>query len=300
MASQTGTMSPFYSDEHLEPSHLLRKVILLFLLVIALALGLDILFRAKSGFSPMLQKLFSDLCMAVVAGFGSRLIIRNQPGFVRGVAAMASYVIGLLLLGFLSKWKYGMGPIVFWSRDVNWDGLAQFGLGLVLFLLVFRAWSKADSVALDSAVRSPKRAPNIFVRNKKARARASQSSNARIGFSKLSMPSFSWPRFGTPAKRPTGNSRSKAGSKARVNYRSKDQPPTLSLSRPSSGKQRNLFRKRPHVQLALVEDHRCPYCLEEVQRTDPRGVVECEVCHALHHKDCWEITGTCQVPHLNT
>jgi hypothetical protein len=29
-------------------------------------------------------------------------------------------------------------------------------------------------------------------------------------------------------------------------------------------------------------------------------VVECDVCHALHHKDCWDITGFCQVPHLNS
>jgi hypothetical protein len=29
-------------------------------------------------------------------------------------------------------------------------------------------------------------------------------------------------------------------------------------------------------------------------------VVECEVCHTLHHKDCWDVTGICQVPHLNT
>ncbi len=57
--------------------------------------------------------------------------------------------------------------------------------------------------------------------------------------------------------------------------------------------------KKARVQLALVEEHRCPYCLENVTRTDPRGVVECTVCHTLHHKDCWDITGTCQVPHLN-
>jgi hypothetical protein len=25
--------------------------------------------------------------------------------------------------------------------------------------------------------------------------------------------------------------------------------------------------------------------------------VECQICHTLHHADCWAITGTCQVPH---
>jgi hypothetical protein len=297
MASQTGTMSPFYSDEHLEPSHLLRKVILLFLLVIALALGLDILFREKPGYSLMLQKLFSDLCMAVMAGFGSRFIIRNQPGFVRGVSAMASYIVGLFILGYVSNWKYGIGPIVFWPKEVNWDGLAQLGIGLILFLLVFRAWSKSGSVAVDSASRIQNWTPNIFTGNRNTHA----SSNARIGASKLSMPSFSWPSFKISARPRTESPRPNSGSRARVNSRTRGKSSTLSLSRPSNqAHHRNVFRKKPHVQLALVEEHRCPYCLEIVQRTDPRGVVECEVCHSLHHKDCWEITGICQVPHLNT
>jgi ribosomal protein L37AE/L43A len=62
----------------------------------------------------------------------------------------------------------------------------------------------------------------------------------------------------------------------------------------------NPLHHKPQIQLAVYEEHRCPYCLEEVKRDDPRGVVECEVCHTLHHKDCWDITGACQVPHLNT
>jgi len=51
------------------------------------------------------------------------------------------------------------------------------------------------------------------------------------------------------------------------------------------------------VRLTGVEEHRCPYCLEIVEEDDPRGVVICEICHAYHHKDCWDITGRCQVPH---
>jgi ribosomal protein L37AE/L43A len=64
-------------------------------------------------------------------------------------------------------------------------------------------------------------------------------------------------------------------------------------------KKRGLQRK-PTIQLAMIEEHRCPYCLDPVSRNDPRGVKECDVCHTLHHADCWAITGVCQVPHLNT
>ncbi|MFN2120746.1 MAG: hypothetical protein ACK2T0_10170 [Anaerolineales bacterium] len=26
--------------------------------------------------------------------------------------------------------------------------------------------------------------------------------------------------------------------------------------------------------------------------------MECPICHTLHHKDCWDVTGSCQIPHL--
>jgi hypothetical protein len=61
---------------------------------------------------------------------------------------------------------------------------------------------------------------------------------------------------------------------------------------------RQLLRRRRAVRLAAYEEHRCPYCLEPVRRGDPRGTVECPICHTLHHKDCWDVTGTCQIPHL--
>jgi ribosomal protein L37AE/L43A len=49
----------------------------------------------------------------------------------------------------------------------------------------------------------------------------------------------------------------------------------------------------------MYAEHKCPFCLEDVRRNDPRGVEECPICHTLHHADCWEITGMCQVPHMS-
>jgi ribosomal protein L37AE/L43A len=63
---------------------------------------------------------------------------------------------------------------------------------------------------------------------------------------------------------------------------------------------RNVLRRRRAVRLAAYEEHRCPYCLEPVRRGDPRGTVECPICHTLHHKDCWHVTGSCQIPHLTS
>jgi ribosomal protein L37AE/L43A len=54
---------------------------------------------------------------------------------------------------------------------------------------------------------------------------------------------------------------------------------------------------RKKVKLTGTEDHHCPYCLEEVHKNDPRGVMICPDCGTWHHRDCWEITGSCQIAH---
>ena len=53
------------------------------------------------------------------------------------------------------------------------------------------------------------------------------------------------------------------------------------------------------VKLKGEEEHRCPYCLDLVQKHDARGVVVCPECGTWHHKDCWDVTGSCQVAHRN-
>jgi hypothetical protein len=56
-------------------------------------------------------------------------------------------------------------------------------------------------------------------------------------------------------------------------------------------------KRRAAVRLVGSVEHRCPYCLEIVERHDRRGVVICPECRTRHHADCWAVTGTCQVPH---
>lgn len=293
MTTRTGTMSPFYSDEHLEPSHLLRKVILLFLLVAAFALGLTTLFREKHDYPILYQKAYADISMALVAGFGSRFIIRNQPNFVRGLAAVAAYITGLYLLGYMSDWKYGIGPLVFWPKEVDWDGLAQLGIGVFLCLLIFRSWRRAEARISNRGAR-PSRAVPVN--------RSEHSPDHSLPDSPTP---YTWPSFGRSSDRRVSvpsSSRAAVSSHTAVRSRPRvtrmKQP--LVVRKPAKSRRKGLFGSKPSIQLAVVEEHRCPYCLEIVNRKDPRGTVECDVCHTLHHKDCWEITGTCQVPHLNT
>jgi hypothetical protein len=297
MTAQTETMRPSYLDEFPEPSHLLRKVILLFLLVTALAFGLVILFRQMSGNPVWLNEIFTTLSMALTAGFGSRFVIRNRTGFVRFIAAMAAYVVGLYMIGFASVWKYGMGPIEFWPKETDWDGIVQLAIGAVLLTMVLRAWRRPPSVVSESTAGSRRSAGSLYVRRTHNSPRATAMSNPQTSVSpKITTPVFSWPRFNKSGKK-IKTLRSSASSIAR-NSRAHNAP--LVLNKPVRSRGRGVFRRKPQVKLALVEEHRCPYCLEIVNRTDQRGTVECEVCHTLHHKDCWEITGMCQVPHLNT
>jgi hypothetical protein len=55
--------------------------------------------------------------------------------------------------------------------------------------------------------------------------------------------------------------------------------------------------KSGEIRLLGAIEHRCPFCLEIVEKNDPRGVKICKICHTYHHADCWDVTGTCQVPH---
>jgi ribosomal protein L37AE/L43A len=71
-------------------------------------------------------------------------------------------------------------------------------------------------------------------------------------------------------------------------------------AQPTLSRRKRANNRKPMLQISTFEEHRCPFCLEEVKRNDPRGIKECEVCHSMHHADCWAITGMCQVPHLNS
>lgn len=94
-----------------------------------------------------------------------------------------------------------------------------------------------------------------------------------------------------PAERPGGMRARLAGLSTRLKMR-RNRDGGASKSSSSRGTQ-------PSVRLVGEEEHRCPYCLELVAPHDPRGIVECPICHTRHHADCWAVTGVCQVPHFN-
>lgn len=68
------------------------------------------------------------------------------------------------------------------------------------------------------------------------------------------------------------------------------------------GIRRFFQRAKRNAEICLVgaEKYKCPYCLQPIEAGDPRGVVVCPICKTRHHKDCWDVTGMCQVPHYHS
>ena len=296
MAARAMSFDP---DSTHERWHLGRKLTLLFLLVIAAALGLVILFRQRTTLPLLIFSLFADISIGLVVGLAARFVLRQRNWFIRGLASAALAVIGLLISGYFTDGKIGMMlpplglvrvhwldqwhiplelPLQILQRQVNWVVLVYMVVAIDTSWIALRAWrSSTPRVNETSAVSSRRRRKPV------------RSSHAEVSSR------FTFPKIGIRSS----NAKPKVGAK-RVKR------PMVSMAGASGSvkatrtKQWNPLKKKPQIQLAVYEEHRCPYCLEEVRRDDPRGVVECEVCHTLHHKDCWDITGACQVPHLNT
>ena len=292
------TMS-FESDSTSERWHLGRKLALLILLVVAAALGLVILLRQKSDFPLLIFNLFADVSIGLIVGIATRIVLSQRHGLIRGLASAALSVIGLFVLGYfsngqsgvvlppvgfvkvdwLSQWRLPLElPLRIENSQVNWLALVDLVIAIDVSWIALRAWRRSTSNAVAPA--------SVPSRRTRKPARSSRAA---------AVPHLSFPKIRI------GNS----GAKPKVQRKRTRRPviskPTFSAAiQPARSKRWNPLHRKPQIQLAVHEEHRCPYCLEEVKRNDPRGVVECEVCHTLHHKDCWDITGACQVPHLNT
>ena len=259
------------------PRHLLRKLVLLSLLTTAYALGLVMLFSKATWFPLPLFSFFADSTVAIVAGFGTRLLLSRRHWLIRFVTATVMSLGGLAILGYFSEWEIGIDVIALSRGFVSLQDMIHLIVGITAAWAALWAWYRpAPRGDIDELIEPSESAVVVQPR---------RISQPRSWLPKTRM------RIGSGVDGHSGN-----GSGPSVRARLK-----LVTRQPTRPKRiRGPHVRRPHVQLALVEEHRCPYCLEPVVRTDPRGTKKCEVCHSLHHADCWAITGTCQVPHLNT
>jgi len=298
---------------------LFRKLVLLSLLTSAAVLWIVVWFRQGSNFPLLLSTFFADASLGLIAGFGARIFLRNRDGFVRYFVAILMVVLGMYLVGALTRWVLGVGPIRFeekfaeelsevkLDRDffnrigslrigsrvlfdfsrLNWADAAHLAVSLVMTVLSLQAWRRpALTPTLEPVEVSPVPATTPRATRSRRGRRVSTSRGGRVQRSARSSAHL--------RSSPQPRAHSNNGSRPAIRTGAQ------AVKEPARPKKKRLFQRKPKIQFALVEEHRCPYCLDPVSRNDPRGVKECEVCHTLHHADCWAITGVCQVPHLNT
>jgi hypothetical protein len=273
-------------------------VFLLLLLVTALALGLVYLMQWGRPAPTLMFNLLADASIGAVMGFGSRLALRRRHWLIRAVVAASLSIVGLVLLGFLTDARSGVGPLYLRFQDVNWLDRA----GIALRMPVLPGNSPTDLMDVAHMVIAINLSW-IALRAWNGKARPQESWHEPVAWARSPAP-VSTPRrmpvaapVSAPVVRPTPTSRSRPLVRRKKIGRVVVARAVPIRPRSTGHRGRSVFRKRLAVQLAAYEEHRCPYCLQDIKRDDIR--VECPVCHTLHHKDCWDITGTCQVPHLN-
>ena len=285
MAVQSSAMSSPSQFSDREPGFL-RQLMLLLLFTAGIVFWMSILYRYQSRISQMLMMVFADFAIALAAGLGARITFYNRRWWIRFLTALVTLILGLLGVGFLTNWGIGIGPVDFWRRRIEWLEIAQLAGGILVVLLSLRAWWRPDAEVEEAELEvEPARAVR---RERRSRTHAPQQ-----------------PRLHLPTgwtSRSSRNGRLKVR-KSRANGRVAHDPDRVVVSRPvkpARSKRRKASSRKPELQLSVYEEHRCPYCLEEVKRNDPRGIKECDICHTLHHADCWNVTGMCQIPHLNS
>ena len=253
---------------------------------ILFGLGFVALYIFNRGIVPSVLVMTSAAGMGLTSGLISRFELPKRSALVRWLVAVFGLCCGMVPMGWLSRGILGFDLINQVGIKPDWDGLLRLALGAVTAWLAVRAWAKR-----------PNPQSSLIPHNRPAgesspRSSSLQSTTGNVveAPSRLSQASANHSWLRTP-------SLGRSGSRRR----------TVSLGRPRLGSNHSKkptlksIRRRGHINTSihLMDniEHRCPFCLELVERSDSRGSVECSICHTLHHADCWGVTGTCQVPH---
>ena len=148
MAMRVATMSPTSNSSVTRKSgHLLRKLYLLFLLTSAYALGLVLLLHKLLDFPLIIFTFFADCTVAIVAGFGARLILSKRNWFIRSTAAMIMVLVAQGILGYFSQWEIGLDVPLLLRGYLSWMDAGHLSLGILAALSAVWAWRRSRPVS---------------------------------------------------------------------------------------------------------------------------------------------------------
>jgi hypothetical protein len=254
----------------------LLMILLVTILTFLTGLGLLLYFQMHALNNPIIERAIIILVIGLIAGFSARIILRKWHMFWRVLIPFFAVGIGIFLLDKIFPKNYELVFIARtpWSEPIGID-LVQIGLGYVMGLLALfigtRRKNQQRTIRPQPVSKTKTKSRPIAKRAKKLfLSRTIASDRKKNAIKKVN----------------------KQVIKKSILTRSL---PVLRTTRLVSTRFRRLRRK--DVKLLGETEHRCPYCLELVQKNDSRGVVICPECKTWHHKDCWDITGFCQVAH---
>ena len=262
---------------------------------------------------PMALQWAGVAGVGLTAGLTARWLMRENTLILRMLTSITAMFLSLCLLGWVTPGKIGIRMDTQSSSGINWSGLGQFVVGSLTAYLALWAWrvkvgpekkTLRKSLQRVSWKRTKKKGSAKTNRDITIGSRRPKKPVHRKARLKVEKPSADESQFWEPywdrlrsKMQAAWISSSGLGSRIRtgLTFTAKLPPIHLRSSRPKEVQSSNLGRTEIHL-MGEVE-HRCPYCLEVVEKRDPRGVKVCPICHTHHHADCWKETGMCQVPH---
>ncbi len=321
------------------PSGFLSRLIMLLVLSVAIIAGLVYLLYARSFRWVELVPSASAVICGIFAGLFSRMIYHCWPRFIRWIFACVASSAALAIAGLIGyQWfDIDLTGILTATEQSDFSVLSVMAAACA-FLAVF-AWRKKSVVVqpksfpVESSPATFRNETSLMPAVTAESVNTSQTAPSRK-MKKSILPETlrkqfrknNWRRLkrkwkmqwlallkqgkklintafpflfhkGTTPTRHLPARKSVSRLQIRVPERHATPPASSPLSLP-----RKHFSRKTHHPVRLIgkEELRCPYCLQIIEPHERKTMVVCPICHAAHHKECWEITGSCQVPHNHT
>ena len=296
MAVHSITMRRFIIGEGKIVESLLGRIAIIVLFSVTFSVTFLLLFLLNKEIPPVLLKYTVLAAIALATGLTARGLLKENTLALRYTVALTALIISLgiiksLSLGFIGLDVFGSYP----SEDLT-DGAVQLLFGAALIWISQRAWS----VRIRKASPQPARNRRPAKVNSSPPIKKPKPSKARSTSRPRILTATYWRNAWAKRKRistkPVSQILRAPRDWAGTNKKIKPVAKSRNAKKSKTAK-RSIRKTTKQVHLSRVVEHRCPYCLELVKSGDPRGVETCKVCKTKHHKDCWDVTGVCQVPH---
>jgi len=249
-------------------------------LTLATGLGLTLYFKEHPLINQLLERSAVLLAVGVVAGFSARIILHKWHVFWRVLFSVLSAGAGLLILDGFFGVNY---PEIFVTE--NW----RYPIWIDLLTAGISGW-----MAIFAGIIGYKR--RTLKKTARHETKVAPTSKQTPASAQKAYPTSN--AIKVKGKKPT----QKKGLRKITRKKLISRKSSLKIKPSEKVKTKGAavstrWMRRKEVKLLGGAENRCPYCLELIKKDDPRGVVICPECKTWHHKDCWDVTGSCQVAH---